>query len=102
MAVLIAIYAAANYKSCYAQEETIARFLEKEMPIGSSFEEVANWLEKRKGLETKVLEHGGEKTIKARVGECSVVFNQIVTGFWSFDENGRLLKVEVKKDVDAL
>jgi hypothetical protein len=111
----IAVYIGANYRTCYAHPETIAKWLEKEMPLGSSHSQVKAWLVKEKGFrsveerETGMFlrfepskEPVGVRTLEAQIGKCIVGFQKTTVGYWMFDENDRLIKVYVASYVDAI
>jgi hypothetical protein len=80
----------------------IEQYLLHETPLGSSREDVQNWLRApRADSPVPTLPQGG-RTLHTSIFHYSLVFETAVEVFYTFDAQGRLVDLRVRKTTDAL
>jgi hypothetical protein len=101
--------------------KSIEKRLARITPLGSSFEEVTNILFKRyssdpifisedrgfqlQGPQPPEIEIVGVKSVEVDLGEYSLLpfpGSTLVTAYWGFDDNDKLIRIWVCKTIDAL
>jgi len=85
-------------------EKRIRTYIEKQTPIGSSYESVLAYIEKREWYDSRFQGSDGETKgvyLRGEIGRYRVLFETYVTVFWEFDSDLYLEQIRVWKTINA-
>jgi hypothetical protein len=110
--VFVALIAPAHFVY-WRSESAVETFLSLQTPIGSSQQEVLSWL-RSEGLKPALdgrtvppksdyplSEKGGASFIAIKLNEYWWVWNTQIEGFYTFDAQGRLHEIRVRRSTDS-